>query len=236
MNLVAEIRDRAVLGATFWRKTVTNGGIRLSLRGASPRMRTALQFGYELEDARLCSRFLEPSDRVLELGSSIGFLALYCLKRIGVAGYAMVEANPYLADTIAKNFALNGMTVPHLFNVAAGPEEGEVSFNVNRDFWSSSVLDRANAAQAVTVPQRTIPSLIADLPFAPNVLIMDIEGGETRIPLDHWTLFDKVIVEFHARMVGQDAIDRIVNHLKANGFVEAGEDRRSVAFVRKRAE
>lgn len=236
MSLFMTLRDRATQAATFWMKEVTNGGVRLTLRDASPRVRYALVTGYELEDARLARRVLEPGDRVLELGSAIGFLALYCRTQLGIEDYAMVEANPRLVALIEENFRLNGLPPPPLFNVAAGAEDGEVSFAINRDYWSSSTLARDNERDRVTVPQRTIPSLIAELPFTPNVLIIDIEGGEAAIPLEHWLLFDKIIGEFHERLVGEAAIARIEQALLAAGYVHAGSDGRSRAFVRPQLE
>ncbi len=234
MNLFMELRDRAVLAATFWKTRVNNDGVRLSLRDASPRMHFALVTGYELEDSRLARKVLKPGDRVLELGSSIGFLALFCKTRLGIEDYAMVEANPRLASLIEENFRLNGAGEPILFKVAAGPEDGEVRFTVNRDYWSSSVIDRDNARDAIVVPQRSIPSLIAELPFTPNVLIIDIEGGEARIPDDHWLLFDTIIAEFHERLVGDEPIARIRTLLGNAGFAHAGSEGRSHAFVRHR--
>jgi FkbM family methyltransferase len=229
------VRDHAMLGLTFWKKTASIKGVKLSLRGASPRVRFALMTDYEMEDARLCTKVLDKNDRVLELGSAIGFVALFCMKTIGIKHLAMVEANPHLFETIEDNFALNALRATDLLNLAAGPSDGDVSFNVSRDYFACTLLDHSVATEAVTVKQRTIPSIIAQLSFTPNVLIMDIEGGETQIPIEHLYLFDKIIVEFHARFVGQPAIDRIVAGLEAGGFVRAGQDNWSSAFVRKAA-
>jgi FkbM family methyltransferase len=234
-NAWKTVRDSVMFGATFWKKTASMKGVRLSLRGASPRVRFALMTNYEMEDARLCTRFLDRNDRVLELGSAIGFVALFCMKKIGIKQFAMVEANPHLFDTIEENFTLNGVRATALLNLAAGPVDGDVTFNVSRDYFASTLLDHGDATSAVSVRQCTIPSIIAQLPFTPNVLIMDIEGGETQIPIEHMCLFDKIIVEFHARFVGQPAIDRIIANLKANGFVQVGQDNWSSAFVRQAA-
>ncbi len=115
-----DARDFALYALTFWRRTATRKGITLTLRQSSRRVRYALLTDYECNDARLCRRFISPSDRVLELGTAIGFLALYCRKIIGVEQITLVEANPNLLPLIAENFALNELEVPQLLNVAAG--------------------------------------------------------------------------------------------------------------------
>ena len=230
------VRDHTVFGLTFWKRSVTNSGIRLSLKAASPRVRFALLTGYEVEDVRLCERFLDRQDRVLELGSAVGFIALFCLKKIGIKDYAMVEANPHLFEVVRENFALNQMPVPQLLHLAAGPVDGDVTFNVSRDYFASTLLAHDPSTEPVAVQQRTIPSILAQLTFTPNVLIMDIEGGETQIPTAHLCLFDKIIVEFHARFVGEAAIERIVSALLSNGYALAATDNWSNVFIRNPAQ
>ncbi len=225
-------RNLVVAGATFWKTEVENRGIRLSLDGASPRVRFSLLEGYEVEDARLCLKYLQPDDRVLELGSSIGFIALYCLKHIGVSNFAMVEANPALRPIMEKNFALNNVEIPTYLNVAAGEKNGETTLNVSNDYFASSLNAVVDPAGLVTVPIMTLPTIIDRLEFIPNVLIMDIEGAETQIPVGHLARFDKIIVEFHRRFVGDAAIDAIIDGLRVHGFALKESDGYSSAFIR----
>lgn len=232
MRFITNIIDNLVLCATFWRKTVKLQGIRISMRDASPHMRTSLQYNYEAEDIRLCKKLFTPEDKILELGSSIGFLALYCLTQIKVEKFAMVEANPSLKSLIDENFALNGQLVPDFIQAAAGACDGTVTFNISRDSMSSSVLNRPNTCESITVPQMEIPSLVKKLSFTPNALIMDIEGAEAGIPLEHFAPFKKILAEFHPNLVGQERIDGLLNGLKQMGFQVVARDRRSVALSR----
>jgi FkbM family methyltransferase len=87
--------------------------------------------------------------------------------------------------------------LPVLKIVAVGPSDGSISFGISQNFWSSSALRRDNEAERLTVPMLSIPTIVSDLPFRPNVLIMDIEGAETSIPPNHFELFEKLIIEFH---------------------------------------
>ena len=226
------IRDYTVLAVTFPKTTVRNAGIMLSLRDASPRVRFALLTGYETDDARLCSKYLTSDDRVLELGSSIGFIALHCLKNVGIADFAMVEANSNLLPVMRENFALNDIGMPTYLNVAAAEQDGEMNFNVSRDYFASSLTNVSGAATPVAVKAQTIPSIIAQLPFGPNVLIMDIEGAEVSIPIEHLAPFDKIIVELHRRFVGDAAIDQLILRLAAAGFKQVESDGYSTVFLK----
>ncbi|MGA8516325.1 MAG: FkbM family methyltransferase [Burkholderiaceae bacterium] len=226
-------RDLAVAGATFWKESASNQGIKLSLQGASPRVRFSLLTGYEVDDARLCRKYLKAGDKVVELGSSVGFIALYCIKNLGITDFAMIEANPALHPIMLKNFALNAATLPTYLNVAGGAEDGEVTFNVSVDYYASSLNAITNTETALTVRQLSLPSIIAEIGFKPNVLIMDIEGAETQIPIAHLALFDTIIVEFHRRFVGDAAIDAIIAGLVAHGFKLMENDGFSSAFVKQ---
>ncbi len=170
---------------------------------------------------------------VLEVGSAIGFVALYCMKQLGIADYAMVEANPDLLDVLEENFRLNGLPPPHVLNIAVGPQDGQATFNISRDYFASSLNGKNVIVGSITVDQRTIPSILAGLPFTPNVLIMDIEGAEIDIPVAHFALFDKIIVEFHERFVGPEPVRKLVDGLLALGFEPGGTIGYSSAFVRK---
>ena len=226
------VRDRAWYAATFWRTHETNAGVRLSIRGASPRVRFVMMKGYELEDARLCRQVLTPEDRVLELGSSVGFVALYCLGQIGVAKLAMVEANPDLPPRIAENFALNGVPLAPLVNVAVGPTDGETVLRLGSVHWRSSTHAGAGGERTITVPQRTIPSIVAGLDFTPNVLVMDIEGAEIHLPPEHFAPFEKIVMEVHPGFVGRAAVDQFCRSIEALGFRLLASDGDSRAYGR----
>lgn len=192
--------------------------MKLSLRGASPRVRYRLFRDYELDDVQLCRAVLRAGDRVIELGSAVGFLALYCMKNLGVREFAAVEANPALRDVMQDNFRVNGVEFPTCINAAVGPVQGTVSFNISRDYFSSSVGQTAGTVQSLEVPKRTIPDILASLAFSPNALIMDIEGAEVDLPVEHLCLFDKIVAEFHGRKVGEEKVEALIQSLLREGY------------------
>jgi FkbM family methyltransferase len=231
-DIARNIRDFGFELLTMNKKTVTVHDVVMSLDGVSRRMRYVMARGYESRDAALALRFLVSSDRVLEAGGAIGFMALNCMMHIGIRDYCVVEANPYLATAISENFRLNGMTLPALRTAAVGPTDGSVSFGVSRNFWSSSVLIRDNEMKRITVPMLSIPTIVAGLPFQPNTLIMDIEGAEISIPPQHFDGFEKIIVELHPKLVGVAAARGFERNITSRGYVELARIGGTIAYAR----
>jgi FkbM family methyltransferase len=194
-------------------------------------MRYVMSRGYEKGDAELAAQVLTPSDYVLEAGSAIGFMAIYCLKVIGIRGVRMVEANPNLASAIRDNFRRNGLANPDIIQAAVSASDGSISFGVNANFWSSSILSRANETR-VEVPARTLPTLVSDMPTKPTALVMDIEGAEVDIPIEHFGLFEKVVIETHPKLVGEDATAKLLRGLEADGFRQVARMGGSYAYAR----
>lgn len=227
LDIIRVARDYAWSAVTFPLSTTTVSGVKLSLNGASPRMRYVLMRGYESGDAALAAAVLDANDTVLEAGTAIGFMAIYCMKHLGVRHYHMVEANPAMESEINANFNLNGIPRPGLSIAALAAEDGEI----NRNFWSSSTLER-NGEQRITVLARSLPSLIAELNYQPSALIIDIEGGEGEIPLEHFSLFRKIIIETHRKLIGDAAIDKLMHGLNSLGFTIVAESGGSYALER----
>ena len=61
---------------------------------------------------------------------------------------------------------------------------------------------------------------------------MDIEGGEIDIPPAHFSAFEKVLIEVHPALVGEDAIARLFAGLADLGFQQ--QDREGASYFLKR--
>src|SRR5690606_7990249 len=72
--------------------------------------------------------------------------------------------------------------------------------------------------------------------FKPNVLVLDIEGAEievlARCPLND---IERIIVETHPRIVGDEATPRMFDALRSAGFDERACLKETVHFERKAA-
>ncbi|MFZ5673728.1 MAG: FkbM family methyltransferase [Pseudomonadota bacterium] len=186
----------------------------------SDRMYYVMSKDYESRDALLAATVLTADSQVLELGSSSGFMAIYCRKVLGVRSYAMVEANPALDSLIAKNFRLNGLDLKDtpLIGAAAAAEDGAVDLHVHENIWSSGIVNRGG--KTLRVPTRSIPSILSELPFAPDTLIMDIEGSELAIPPSHFAPFRHLVIEMHPKLFhdGRERTARLLGDLESLGF------------------
>jgi FkbM family methyltransferase len=152
------------------------------------------------------------------------------MKELGIREYATVEANPALQPIMAENFRLNGIALPPHVRAAVGPVAGSARFNVRPDYNSSSLA--GSDGTSIDVVQKTIPEILSLLPFRPNTLIMDIEGAEVDLPLEHLCQFDKISAEFHGRMVGQDRVDSLLDGLQRAGYRIVAREGWSLALTR----
>lgn len=173
---------------------------------------------YEMAEQTLLSRWLNTEDRVLECGSAIGFLALYSIKVVGIKEYALVEPNPRLREVLEENFSLNGSDLGRtpFIEAAVTAKDGAVDFSLHRNFFASSTRAFKNATKTVQVRALSLPAISASLPFVPNTLIMDIEGGEVDLPPEHFLAFDKILLETHEAISGPKDTDHFLTSLSAS--------------------
>jgi FkbM family methyltransferase len=194
-----------------------------------------LNVGYEEHEKQMCRDFLTSEDSVVEVGGAIGFISLYCQKRLGIKSYLTIEANPATVELLKKNYALNHVT-PNVLNVALGDKEGTIDLDIGNDFWENSVVpgggsDRSKTIQVKSVP---LPMLLKLAPRTPNVLIIDIEGAEKFINFaDLPSTIEKIIIELHPAVLGQAATYDIVSTLITAGFKVAREEGDTFAFLKK---
>jgi FkbM family methyltransferase len=201
------------------RRYADNCGVRLPLRhpAISSVIRQRIYRGkYEDREAELISRWLEPDDRVMEVGAGIGFLSALCAKIVGDANVTAYEANPELIPLIRAVHEANGAS-PHVENALLGKGSGERNFYVEPDFWDSSTLRGSDRARSVRVPQLDAADELARL--RPTFLIVDIEGGECEFFSDlDLAMIRKLCIEVHPRLVGNAALSGLVAGFFAQGL------------------
>jgi FkbM family methyltransferase len=207
-------------------------GIRLDISSFSPRIRNRILMGYEEPEKKICQEFLRPGDSVLELGGAIGFIGLFCQKKLGIRDYISVEANPRTVEILKRNYDLNGI-VPIVWNIAVGEAKGTVSFDVGGDFWEHSISSTQHPqTESVTVPCAQAEAIISQAAAA-NVLIIDVEGAERFI--NFATLPDrinKIIIELHPAVIGKKGAGQIVSTLCQKGFRTVCEEGNTIAFLK----
>lgn len=170
---------------------------------------------YEEREAALVNRVLVPGDRVLEIGAGIGFISLLCAKRCGADSVLSYEANPDNEALIRRNFELNGLQ-PLLRNRAISVSNDQRELFITPNILSTGFINRGRG-MATVVQCDAIADVVQE--FQPNCLVLDVEGAEVDLlpaaPLEGIT---KIILETHARIVGDAAIRGLDIHLQSQGF------------------
>lgn len=207
---------------TRFRRTIELGGlaIRLSPDMGSKAVAYMLSGAYERPERRIIDYALEKGDRVLELGTGIGYLSALCARKIGSDRVFTYEANPLLRARIAETYSLNGVS-PHVEFCMLGERAGETSFYVTPEFWSSTTVYRRGKARRISVPVKEVNEVLAK--HSPNFLIIDIEGGEADL-VRYMRLdgINKVCIELHPYVIGITAEQRVRDFFIRQGFCEDG--------------
>jgi len=213
-------------------------GVRLGLRSISLRMKERLAGErYEEAETRLCPVVLTPDDRVVEIGSAIGFLGLLAARSLGIRTWFFVEANPRTAEILRENYTLNEETAPPQILLAAlAAEDGPVAFHIREDFWTNSTCVRAGetTSESITVRGCQLQTILREAPFAPSALIVDVEGAETCligeiIP----ETIRKIIIELHPAITGVTTSFELLKHLLNQGFEVRGTYDTTYALARR---
>lgn len=176
---------------------------------------------YEKDEVTGLPKFIDPEDRVVELGAGIGFISSYLVGQLGVRHAMCIEANPDLCKFIGRVHEANEIAGVEVENAVALSDKhapGTAKFYVREPFWSSSLDPSGDYVREVDVPERRLSDILRN--FGATVLIVDIEGGE-KFLFDGADLVDvqKVYLEVHTRKIGLRGIKACFDHLSALGFV-----------------
>ncbi|SLN63730.1 protein-L-isoaspartate O-methyltransferase [Roseovarius litorisediminis] len=197
--------------------------------------------GYEAHEAQAAQMRLRPGQRVLELGSGLGYIASICAAVTGPENVVTVEANPELLAVIRANLDQNGFGQVTLLHGAVAEMKDatqEIEFEKKKTFWASSIADvSANPDLVVSVPFLRLSDLLAE--YRPHMVIMDIEGAEQYLFDARWPRFVRsVMMELHPGRYPDTTIKRIVDCMSASGLTyDPGPSRgRILAFRRVRNE
>lgn len=182
----------------------------------SPLVRQVLYAGeYEAAELEALRKFLSRDDVVLELGTVIGLLAIFCARIVGAEHVHSYEANERNKFCIYENFALNGV-FPNVHFAMPSNGVGERAFYVADDLWGSSI-HFSPSADCVRVPTVSLNDEIRRT--RPMLLIVDVEGAELEIAqlIDYHTI-RKIVVEVHPELIGHEQTTVINQLFESGGF------------------
>jgi FkbM family methyltransferase len=197
----------------------------------SPKVQRSFHYGcYEKPEIEALKSHLTKDDIVMELGTGIGLLSIFCAKRNGSKKVFSFEANPELEQYIRKNYELNHVS-PSLDICLLDHTTGERDFYITKDFWASSTIYPINQkiAKVVKVPVKSFNAEVQQI--NPTFLILDIEGGEYHL-LQNADLHNihKIIIEIHTMSLNefkaQDLKLKLLNlgFKIADKFVDIGQE------------
>jgi FkbM family methyltransferase len=182
---------------------------------------------YEFAERHLVKEFVERNDRIVEIGTGVGAVALLAAKIAGEGSVTCYEANPSLQKVIKANQELNKL-YPRLVGFPVTSDGRQIEFCVMDNILSSSVFDRGGK-----------PTTLSSLQFSdilleekPTTVIMDVEGLEVELLAGDLPGVRKIIVETHAKIVGDEETRKMLDSLKAAGFEQAAFLHKNAVFLR----
>lgn len=190
---------------------------------------------YEGGECATLRDILRAGDRVLELGAGIGLISSVAAQVKGIESVTAIEANPELIPVIEETYRLNDITTVELLNgVIVASQRKRSPFYLRADFWASSMEpDSRPYKKKKHLPCYNIQTMIEEK--TPTVIVCDIEGGELG-------LFDEadlsgvraVILEFHPKVYGAEAVEAITRDLESKGLIFQKPDKPSTVrcFIR----
>ena len=192
---------------------------------------------YEADEAKAALMRLRPDQRVLDIGSGIGYIASLCARIAGPENVMTAEANPDMIKVIRDNLDQNGFQEVDLFHGAVCETENEfqaIEFERKPSFWASQLADEDSDPNAVvSVPFLSLTDLLSS--HRPHLVTMDIEGAEQYLFDNIWPgHVHYVIVELHPSQYPDRVIKKIVDCMSASGLTyDPGPSRGRIICFRK---
>jgi len=242
-NLFPKIRRillKALVPEIYWPIKVDLDGVQVPVRGMPLNFGTKywLKKGeYEQDERHLITKALRPGLKVLEMGGSIGVLAQIIGEKVGPKGRVLsFEASERLVEISTEMWPpmpqlqrVKGFVFPvnNGENIFVGEFQTEGSELDGRGIW-----ELRDGMPGNTWDLRSIRK---EFNFDPEILIVDIEGGESifdAIPPDFPDNLQSVIMEFHPHIYGIDGQARLEEKIIECGFSLVDRSGQCVLFVR----
>lgn len=174
---------------------------------------------YEAPEINALLQVMRPEDRVLEVGVGLGVVSGITAKAFPHARIACYEANPALMEPIRELHALNGIKTIELHNriLVRGAADGPRAFGIHESFAESSLLTSDQTVRTVDVESQSMEDTLAE--FRPDVLVIDIEGGEAELltGLD-MSMIRVLVLELHPKVLTREQEKLIYDSCLASGL------------------
>jgi len=168
---------------------------------------------YEMEEAQLILRHLDPDLPVIELGGSIGVVSCLIQSRLAAGvRHIVVEANPALIEICRKNATQQTDRGAEVINAALGYGASHLAFAIGANIHSNRLAQPGEKGnRVIEVPAVTLSDLVGRLgDVTAFTLVCDIEGGELALLENEWEQLRKaalVIMELHPSFYPNTSVD-----------------------------
>jgi len=180
-------------------------------------LRFADKGDYELGEIEIVNDTLTHVDRVLELGTGIGFLSAFAAKRIGSDKIFTYDANYNMENDILRLYKRNNVSPTLVFSML-GEKDGKQNFYISKIGFFGSSTKKIENSKEITVDVRSLNSEIEKI--KPTYLIIDIEGAEYDIfSIINFSSIRKIQFELHPHLLDEASISNIFFILASAGFV-----------------
>lgn len=200
----------------------------------TPMKRALLQQEYEALERRAILQHLNPNLPVIELGGCIGVVACITNRRlVHPQSHVVVEANPNAVPLLDRNRTGNGCEF-EILNTAIAYGQSSVTFFPAADYCFNSLVHERGEA-AVTVPATHLGDIVKRRGFDAFTLICDIEGYEYELVLNELDVLkeaDTIILETHARLIGEEKTAQLLSKLVETGLRIVDQDSYVVVMSR----
>lgn len=182
---------------------------------------------YEGQEIAGALAVVQPGDKVLELGAGLGLVGAIVARNAKPAQVMSFEANPNLIEHIRALYRMNHLgkqiDVRNEVLISAPNPPPKMAFHIRNSYLGSSLIDSdTRATTRVEVPTTLYADLKQD--YAPDVLLIDIEGGELEF-LRHASLagIRAIVIEFHPSTYGREGMRECKTILERAGFAKLPE-------------
>lgn len=181
---------------------------------------------YEEFERHAVQQHIRPGLPVVELGGCIGVVACVTnsVLRKGIS-HVVVEANPRAIPVIEANRDLNRCEF-EIVNAAIAYDRPTVTFCPSLSLDSNSLRDNS-WSDAVTVNAISLRDIVNGKQIGSFMLICDIEGHEYDLVQHEADILRRaeiIILETHARIIGEAKNAELLEKLKEIGFKKIDEE------------
>lgn len=171
---------------------------------------------YEQSDMDMIQKYVKENDKVMDLGGGAGICAVR-MGQCSLSEVVILEARDDLKDLIEHNCDLNSVRCHVIHGVVADhvPQGTMLEFTLCDNLWFSS-LEGTTQGRNIQAPSITLEQLYQS--HTPDVVLMDVEGAETKLNFSTTHRPRVLIVEIHTPSIGSEQTCKVMQNIIDAGY------------------